>query len=44
MDIPVLAKLPIRSKTAELVDKGAVELAEFKEINEAADKIAESLK
>ena len=43
-DIPVLAKLPIRSKNAELIDKGAVELAEFKEINEAADKIAEMLK
>ncbi|MBQ8784058.1 MAG: Mrp/NBP35 family ATP-binding protein [Clostridia bacterium] len=44
LDIPVLAKLPINSKTAELVDKGAVELAEFEEINHAADKIAEMLK
>ncbi len=43
MNIPVLAKLPIKSLNAELVDKGAVELAEMKEINEAADKIAETL-
>lgn len=44
MNIPVLAKLPIKSKNAELVDKGAVELAEMKELNAAADKIAEMLK
>ncbi|MCQ2471550.1 MAG: Mrp/NBP35 family ATP-binding protein [Clostridia bacterium] len=44
MNIPVLAKLPIKSENANLVDKGAVELAEMKEINEAADKIAEMLK
>ena len=44
LDIPVLAKLPIKSKNTELIDKGAVELAEFEEINAAADKIAEMLK
>ena len=44
MNIPVLAKLPIKSKNAELVDKGAVELAEMEELNIAADKIAEMLK
>ena len=44
MNIPVLAKLPIKSKNAELVDKGAVELAEMEELNTAADKIAELLK
>ena len=44
MNIPVLAKLPIKSKNAELVDKGAVELAEMEELNAAADKIAEMLK
>jgi len=32
LDIPVLAKLPIESKTTALVDKGAVELAEVKEL------------
>ena len=44
MNIPVLAKLPIKSKNAELIDKGAVELAEVEELNVAADKIAEMLK
>ena len=44
MNIPVLAKLPIRSEIASLVDKGAVELAEVKELYDAADKIAEALK
>ena len=44
MNIPVLAKLPIKSKNAELVDKGAVELAECDEINAAAEKLTETLK
>ena len=44
MNIPVLAKLPIKSKNAELVDKGAVELAECDEINAAAEKLTEMLK
>lgn len=44
MNIPVLAKLPIKSKNAELVDKGAVELAECDEINVAAEKLTEILK
>ena len=44
MNIPVLAKLPIRSEIAGLVDKGAVELAEIEELYEAADKIKEILK
>ena len=44
LDIPVLAKLTIRSEIASLVDKGAVELAEIKELYDAADKIKETLK
>lgn len=44
LNIPVLAKLPIKSKIASLVDKGAVELAEIKELYDAADKIKEMLK
>ena len=44
LNIPVLAKLPIRSEIASLVDKGAVELAEIKELYDAADKIKEMLK
>ena len=44
LDIPVLAKLPIKSEIASLVDKGAVELAEIKELYDAADKIKEMLK
>ena len=43
LDIPVLAKLPIRPEIAGLVDKGAVELAEVKELYGAADKIKEIL-
>lgn len=43
LDIPVLAKLPIRPEIASLVDKGAVELAEVKELYSAADKIKEML-
>ncbi len=43
LNIPVLAKLPIRSEIASLVDKGAVELAEIKELYDAADKIKETL-
>ena len=38
--LPHPAKLPIRSEVAGLVDKGAVELAEIKELYDAADKIA----
>ncbi len=44
MNIPVLAKLPIRSEVASLIDKGSVELAEIKELYDAADKIKEMLK
>ena len=44
LNIPVLAKLPIKSEIASLVDKGAVELAEIKELYDAADKIKEMLK
>jgi Mrp family chromosome partitioning ATPase len=43
LNIPVLAKLPIRSEIASLVDKGAVELAEITELYDAADKIKEIL-
>ena len=43
LGIPVLAKMPINPTTAGLVDKGAVELAEDKEINEAAKMIVEKL-
>ena len=43
LNIPVLAKLPIKSEIASLVDKGAVELAEIKELYDAADKIKEML-
>ena len=43
LNIPVLAKLPIKSEIAFLVDKGAVELAEIKELYDAADKIKEML-
>ncbi|MBQ6708860.1 MAG: Mrp/NBP35 family ATP-binding protein [Clostridia bacterium] len=39
LNIPVLAKLPIRSNITALVDKGAVELAEVPEIEEAAEAI-----
>ena len=44
LNIPVLAKHPIKSEIASLVDKGAVELAEIKELYDAADKIKEMLK
>lgn len=44
MNIPVLAKISIRSEIASLVDKGAVELAEIKELYDAADKIKDMLK
>ena len=44
LNILVLAKLPIKSEIASLVDKGAVELAEIKELYDAADKIKEMLK
>lgn len=43
LNIPVLATLPIKSEIASLVDKGAVELAEIKELYDAADKIKEML-
>lgn len=38
--VPVLAKLPIDPKTASLVDKGAVELADDKYIADAVDFIS----
>lgn len=41
MNLPVLAKLPIDPKNANLVDKGAVELADDKFIRPAAEFIAE---
>lgn len=37
LDIPVLARLPIEPKTASLVDEGAVELAESKELSSIID-------
>lgn len=43
MNIPILAKLPIRSEIAGLVDKGAVELSEIEELYAAADKIIAAL-
>ena len=43
MGLPVLARLPIQPGIANLVDKGAVELAEIKELYTAADIIAEKL-
>lgn len=39
MNIPVLAKLPIKPEITALVDKGSVELAEIKELYDAADTI-----
>ncbi len=44
LNIPVLVRLPIKSEIASLVDKGAVELAEIKELYDAADRIKEMLK
>ena len=44
LNIPVLVSLPIKSEIASLVDKGAVELAEIKELYDAADRIKEMLK
>ena len=43
LGVPVLAKLPLNPQNAALVDKGAVELAEAPQINEAAKKIMEIL-
>lgn len=40
MNLPVLAKLPIDPRNANLVDKGAVELADNEFIREAAEFIA----
>lgn len=40
LDIPVLAKLPIDPKTASLVDKGAVELADTKSFEPIIDALA----
>ena len=37
LGVPVLAKLPIDPKTANLVDKGAIELADDKYVAEAVD-------
>ncbi len=39
LKLPVLAKLPIRSNTAALVDKGAVELVEMPELKGAVECI-----
>jgi Mrp family chromosome partitioning ATPase len=39
LGVPVLAQLPINPKTAQLVDKGAVELADTKIIESVIDKI-----
>lgn len=39
LDIKVLAKLPIDSKTAELVDNGSVELADDSELKAAVEEI-----
>lgn len=43
MNLPVLAKLPIDSKNANLVDKGAVELADSKLIMNAVEFIEKEL-
>ena len=43
LGVPVLAKLPLNPQNAALVDKGAVELADAPQINEAAKKIMEIL-
>ena len=43
LGLPVLAKLPIDPKTAELVDKGAVELADNKSLREAANYIEQKM-
>lgn len=40
LDVPVLARLPIDPKTASLVDKGAIELADDKYIASAVDFIS----
>ena len=40
LGVPVLAKLPIDPKTASLVDKGAIELADDKYIADAVDFIS----
>ena len=37
MGVPVLAKIPIDPKTASLVDKGAIELADDKYVASAVD-------
>lgn len=39
--LPVLAKLPLEEKTAELVDKGAVELADTKPLDAAVKVLTE---
>ncbi len=41
LDVPVLARIPIDPKTAALVDKGAVELADDECVAEAAAVLAE---
>lgn len=43
LGVPVLAKMAINPTTAELVDKGSVELAEDKSLNEAADYIEKNV-
>ena len=43
LGIPVLAKLPVNPVTASLVDRGAVELAEDKGLNEAVKAIMKAV-
>ncbi|MEI6579225.1 MAG: P-loop NTPase, partial [Eubacteriales bacterium] len=37
LGVPVLARLPIESNTTALMDKGAIELAEIKELAPATE-------
>ena len=39
LGVPVLAQLPIEPKTAQLVDKGAVELVDTKAMESVIDKV-----
>lgn len=43
LGVPVLARLPVEPKTAALVDRGAVELADDKDIRPAADALEQRL-
>ena len=44
LGVPVLARLPIDSKTARLVDQGAVELADDKSIAPVADFLEQTFR